>query len=111
MGWSMAVQEFQAAQPQLEVERLLSGRLSDRGPLPAAREGDHDTVVVNVESPDAIAQVVEVIAEAERTRRSVLADEFQRPLIAARRVHDALERLRSLTTLEDLERAVPGELC
>lgn len=64
----------------------------------------------HVESTHLVDDIGGLISDSELARRGLVAQELQRPLIIARRVDEALERLRALPTLNELERAVPGEL-
>lgn len=57
-----------------------------------------------------VEEVGGLVSESEMVRRGLIAQELQRPLIIARRVDEALERLRALPTIHELERAVPSEL-
>lgn len=58
-----------------------------------------------------IDEIEGLLSESELARRDFVADQLQRPLIVVRRIDDALERLRAMPTLHELERAIPSELC
>ena len=103
----MKVQELQGAASRRADAQPVDVRWTLESIVPQTRRGKAE----HTDDQALVDHVAGLIAESEEARRGSVADEFQRPLVSARRVHDALERLRSLRTVEDLERAVPGELC
>lgn len=65
----------------------------------------------STDTPPLVDEVSELLTESEADRRRFSAQQRQRPVVAARRIDDALDRLRAIPTLQELERSVPGELC
>lgn len=59
----------------------------------------------------ASADVASLIDASSAARRAIGARLLDQPLVAARRVDVAIDRLRSYSSIAELERAVPEELC
>lgn len=85
-------------------------RRDARARLGAARPSRRPELA-HVEHQRIVDEISGLLSESEIARRGFVADQLQRPLIVVRRIDDALERLRAMPTLHELERAVPSELC
>lgn len=91
------------ARKQTLLQSLAALRAAEQGPGPAS-------LAAQGGAPSS-TDVASLLAASAAARGGIGAHLLDQPLVAARRVDLALDRLRSYTSLGELERAVPEELC
>jgi len=112
-----SVETGPAAAPDSLLERAMRANATLTGIFAGTgveRPAVHDDLIAagaRYDDSGSLEALSDLVSAVDQARQHVAREVAGKPLLAARRVNVALERLQAVSSLDDLTRAVPTEVC